>query len=68
MTKIIIVTIFGRRDEAATRLQGEGMTLTIENTVEVSSKHIESALLKLWQLAAEGVIGEFRVKAEDISA
>ena len=69
MTTIHIVTVFGRWDEAYERLQKIGLTLTIENTVDVPhTSALPSQLYELWYLAAVGIIESFTVKAGDIRA
>jgi hypothetical protein len=68
MTTIITTTFFGRWDEAAHQLKRAGLTLTVENTVEVEHDAIEATLFKFWSLAAENVIAGFTIEAEKIQA
>lgn len=68
MTTIAVTTFFGRWDEAAHQLKRAGLTLTVENTIEVEHTAIASALFELWALAAGHVIADFTVQAERIQA
>lgn len=68
MTTIAITTFFGRWDEAAHQLKRAGLTLTVENTVEVEHSAIPKTLFELWSLAAGNVIAGFTVLAEKIQA
>jgi len=68
MTTIIITTWFGRWDEAAALLKHYGMTLSIENIVQVQHEDISRCLLTIWNLAADSVIAGFTVNSEGIRA
>ena len=68
MTTIAITTFFGRWDEAAHQLKRAGLTLTVENTIEVENKAISATLFELWSLAAGNAIAGFTIEAEKIQA
>jgi len=68
MTTIAITTFFGRWDEAAHQLKRAGLTLTVENTIEVENKAISATLFELWSLAAGNVVAGFTIEAEKIQA
>ena len=68
MTTIIVTTWFGRRDEAAQQLKRAGLTLTIENTVNIENKRISATLFELWSLTADSVIAGFTIEADKIRA
>jgi hypothetical protein len=68
MTTIAITTFFGRWDEAAHQLKRAGLTLTVENTIEVENKAISAILFELWSLAAGNVVAGFTIVAEKIQA
>jgi hypothetical protein len=68
MTTIAITTFFGRWDEAAHQLKRAGLTLTVENTIEVENKAISATLFELWSLAAGNVVAGFTIVAEKIQA
>ena len=68
MTTITITTFFGRWDEAAHQLKRAGLTLTVENTIEIEHTAIVAALVELWGLAASHIIAGFTIQAEMIQA
>jgi len=68
MTTITITTFFGRWDEAAHQLKRAGLTLTVENTVEVEHTTIAATLFELWSLSAGNIIAGFTIQAEKIQA
>ncbi len=68
MTIVKVTTKFGQWDEAAERLAQQGLTLTVENTIEVSHRQIQRGLFEIFYLCAADVLAGFSVDAQDIKA
>lgn len=59
MKTAIIVTVFGKWDEASTQLRKMGYHLTLENTVEVPDERLEEAQERFQSLVDDGIIDAF---------